>query len=171
MCEEKQDDRFIVDDPEKADWALRQIQKAKRQQAENAKCVAKLNEEPQQLIDANNEWLESENSKLDESIEYFESLLHEFMNTNLQDDPKFKFSSPYGRLSTRKSKKWTFDDDELIERYKHTDAVKETFKLNKTVLKKHLKVVNGKAIDIDTGEVVDGVSIEEERKITIKTED
>ena len=72
MCEEKQDDRFIVDDPEKADWALRQIQKAKRQQAENTKRVEKLNEEPQQLIDANNEWLESENSKLDESIEYFE---------------------------------------------------------------------------------------------------
>lgn len=171
MCEEKQDDRFIVDDPEKADWALRQIQKAKRQQAENVKRVEKLNEEPQQLIDANNEWLESENSKLDERIDYFESLLNEFMNTNLQDNPKFKFSSPYGRLSTRKSKNWTYDDAKLIERYKNTDVVKETFKLNKTVLKKHLKVVNGKAIDIDTGEVVDGVSVEEKKKITIKVEE
>lgn len=171
MCEEKQDDRFIVDDPEKADWALRQIQKAKRQQAENVKRVEKLNEEPQQLIDANNGWLESENSKLDESIEYFESLLNEFMNTNLQDNPKFKFSSPYGRLSTRKSKNWTYDDAKLIERYKNTDVVKETFKLNKAVLKKHLKVLNGKVVDADTGEVVDGVLVEEKKKITIKVEE
>lgn len=168
---EQQDDRFIIDDPEKADWALRKIQKAKRQQAENVKRVKKLNEEPQQLIDANNEWLESENKKLNESIEYFESLLNEFMNTNLQDDPKFKFSSPYGRLSTRKSKKWTYDDAKLIERYKHTDVVKEKLQLNKTVLKKRLKVVNGKAIDVDTGEVVDGVSVEEEQKVTIKVEE
>lgn len=51
---EKQDERFIIDDPNKADWALKQIQKAKREQKENAERVAKMNEDPQKEIDENN---------------------------------------------------------------------------------------------------------------------
>lgn len=169
MTEEKES--FVVDDEFKADWVLGKIQEARRKQKLNNERTEKMNEEPQKLIDANNEWLKTENSKLEESIEYFEMLLTEYMLNELKDNPNFKLSSPYGRVSTRKSKKWTYDDAKLVDEYKDTDLVKTTAKINKLELKKRIKFVDGKAIDTETGQVVDGVSVDEERKITIKTED
>lgn len=167
---EKQDERFIIDDPNKADWALKQIQKAKREQKENAERVAKMNEDPQKEIDENNKWLETENAKLDESIEYFESLLNEFMNVNLQEDPKFKFKSPYGKISVSHRKIWTHDDGQLIKAFEGTEFVTNTPKLRWGDLKKQMKVVNGKAVLKETGELVDGVTVDETETINIKTE-
>lgn len=165
-----EEERFVIDSASKADWALKKIQKAKRQQKENEKRVVEMNKEPQEEIEENNKWLEEENSKLDESIKYFESLLDEFMNNNLAENPKFKFKSPYGRISVLHSKKWSYDDDKLINRYKDTDLVKTEYKLNKKDLKKSIEIVNGKPISKDTGEIVDGITITEEEKINIKAE-
>ena len=167
---EKQDERFIIDDPNKADWALKQIQKAKREQKENAERVAKMNEDPQKEIDENNKWLETENAKLDESIEYFESLLNEFMNVNLQEDPKFKFKSPYGKIGVSHRKIWTHDDGQLIKAFEGTEFVTNTPKLRWGDLKKQMKVVNGKAVMKETGELVNGVTVDETETINIKTE-
>ena len=118
-----------------------------------------MNKEPQEEIEENNKWLEEENSKLDE-----------FMSDNLAENPKFKFKSPYGRISVLHSKKWSYDDEKLIKRYKDTDFVKIEYKLNKKDLKKSIEIVNGKPISKDTGEIVDGITITEEEKINIKAE-
>lgn len=164
MCEEKQDDRFVIDEPSKADWALMKLSEIHKQMA----GIKKRAEIQEQRI---SDWKAAELNKLSESEEYFKSLLDEFMNANLAEDPKFKFSSPYGKISTRKSKKWTYNDDTLIDEYKDTDLVKKTLKLDKNALKKRINFVDGIAIDTETGQLVEGVSVEEERKITIKTED
>lgn len=162
MCDEKQDDRFIIDDPSKADWALMKLSEIRKRMDEIEKR-AKIQE--QRIFD----WKVEELQKLSESEETFTFLLNEFMNANLVEDPKFKFSSPYGKISTRKSKKWTYNDDALIDEYKDTDLVKKTLKLDKNALKKRIEFVDGRAIDTETGQLVEGVSVEEEQKITIKT--
>lgn len=164
MCEVKQDDRFVIDEPSKADWALMKLSEI-RKQMDEIKKRAEIQE--QRIFD----WKTAELNKLAENEEYFKSLLDEFMNANLAEDPKFKFSSPYGKISTRRSKKWTYNDDALIDEYKDTDLVKKMLKLDKNALKKRIEVVDGKVIDTETGQLVEGVSVEEKQKITIKTEE
>ena len=65
------EDRFIVDTPEKADWALYKLRETNETINQNKKLADKNHER----ID---EWLERENSKANESKEYFEGLLQEY---------------------------------------------------------------------------------------------
>ncbi|MGX5377603.1 host-nuclease inhibitor Gam family protein [Ligilactobacillus sp. LYQ135] len=160
---EQFDERFVVDDPSKADWALRKLSDV-RKQINEIKQRAEV--EKKRILD----WETTELQKLGESEEYFESLLNEFMNANLVDDPKFKFSSPYGKISVSHRKKWTHDDKQLIKKFEGTDFVTNTPKLRWGDLKKQMKVVNGKAVLKETGELVDGIVVDETETINIKTE-
>src|SRR5690606_40965004 len=69
--EQEQEKRFVVDDDNKACWALRKI-KEKQEKIEQKKELAETQ------IRQINEWLESETEKLEKSIEFLKSLLHEY---------------------------------------------------------------------------------------------
>lgn len=162
MCEEKE--QFVVDTPEKADWALKKLQEIKRQQLE-------IDKRADEQIKPVEEWRKKELGKLTDSEVYFTMLLTEYANSNRGKDNKFKFSSPYGRIYTRKTLKWTYDEQKVIDEYKNTDVVQNVPKLNKNELKKRVEFVNGKPVDKETGAVVDGVEIEEVSKVNVKTEE
>ena len=68
---EVEEDRFIVDSPEKADWALYKLREANKLIKQNEKIA----EENHERVD---KWLERENSKANASKEYFEGLLQEY---------------------------------------------------------------------------------------------
>ena len=160
MCEEKE--QFVVDTPEKADWALKKLQEIKRQQLE-------VDKRADEQIKPVEDWRKKELGKLSDSEVYFTMLLTEYANNNRGKDNKFKFSSPYGRIYTRKTLKWTYDEQKVIDEYKNTDVVQNVPKLNKNKLKKRVEFANGKPVDKETGAVVDGVDIEEVSKVNIKT--
>lgn len=162
MCEEKE--QFVVDTPEKADWALKKLQEIKRQQLE-------VDKRADEQIKPVEDWRKKELGKLSDSEVYFTMLLTEYANNNRGKDNKFKFSSPYGRIYTRKTLKWTYDEQKVIDEYKNTDVVQNVPKLNKNKLKKRVEFANGKPVDKETGAVVDGVDIEEVSKVNIKTEE
>ena len=161
------EDRFIVDSPEKADWALYKLRETNETINQNKKLADKNHER----ID---EWLERENSKANESKEYFEGLLQEYFTNERAKNPKFKFSSPNGKLSSRKQQpKW------IYEELKDTEFVTSVPKLEKKLFKDAAKkgldglsVVGSKVVNTNTGEVINGVQIQEQPdKIVIKTED
>lgn len=162
MCEEKE--QFVIDTPEKADWALKKLQEIKRQRLEVDKRADKE-------IKPIEDWRKKEIGKLSDSEIYFTMLLTEYANNNRDKDNKFRFSSPYGKIYTRNSVDWSYDDEKLIEEYKNTDVVKSKLTLNKNELKKRVELINGKPVDKETGAVVDGVEIEEVSKVNVKTEE
>lgn len=162
MCEEKE--QFVIDTPEKADWALKKLQEIKRQQLE-------IDKRADEQIKPIEDWRKKEIGKLSDSEIYFTMLLTEYANNNRDKDNKFRFSSPYGKIYTRKTKKWTYDEQKVIAEYKNTDVVQNVPKLNKKELKKRVEFVNGKPVDKETGAVVDGVEIEEVSKVNVKTEE
>lgn len=161
---EEMEQSFVVDTNEKADWAMKKLSEI-NSQIEDVDRRAKVQE--QQIFD----WKTNELQKLEESREYFENLLNNFTVKKLEENPKFKFSSPWGKISVRHVKEWSYNDDELIKQYKDTQFVKTSYKLNKNDLKKSVEIVNGKAVSKETGEIVDGIKIDEVEKINIKTED
>lgn len=162
MCEEKE--QFVIDTPEKADWALKKLQEIKRQQLE-------VDKRADEQIKPVEDWRKKELGKLSDSEVYFTMLLTEYADNNRDKDNKFRFSSPYGKIYTRKTKKWTYNEQKVIDEYKNTDVVQNVPKLNKNELKKRVEFINGKPVDKETGAVVDGVEIEEVSKVNIKTEE
>ena len=101
--------------------------------------------------------------------EYFNYLLEEFYRGEKAKDKKFKLSTPYGKVSSRKATKWIYEDENsLLEYLKNNEVscirVKE--EINKTDLKKLFK--NG--VNQETGEILPFVRIEEEESISIKVE-
>ena len=170
---EVEEDRFIVDSPEKADWALYKLREVNKTIDQNKKLADKNHER----ID---EWLEHENSKANDSKEYFENLLQEYFTNERAKNPKFKFSSPNGKLSSRKQQpKWIYEENKLVDVLKDTEFVTSVPKLEKKLFKDAAKkgldglsIVGSKVVNTNTGEVINGVQIQEQPdKIVIKTED
>jgi hypothetical protein len=163
--EEKQEDRFVINDDAKADWALeklRDLKGAKKKKEE-------LAEKRKMMIDS---WLEEESSKLDNEIEFFEGLLTEYAMKLKEENKDLKTHSlPFGKLKFRKQNpKWNYDEEKLLRFLKITgiDAIKVKEQIDKQALKNIVKVVGNKAIHPETGEIIEGVEIEErEEKFSI----
>lgn len=156
-----EEERFVIDSASKADWAMHKLSEI-NEEMEDIRTRAAVQE--QQIFD----WKVTEIQKLSESQEYFKGLLNEYAQNELAENPKFHFTSPWGKISVSHPKQWSYDDDKLIKQYKDTDFVKTEYKLNKKDLKKSVEIVNGKPNSKDTGEIIDGITITEEEKINIK---
>lgn len=160
-------ERFKISNLDTANWAMRKINAYKNQQAE----VDELAEKELQRI---NEWKEKEKKKTQRSIEFFESLLTGYLYEQRQIDAKFKVSTPYGSVSTRKQQpKWEIDQENLVAwlkennkvdliRTKEEPAIKE--------IKETFSITGVNAVDSNTGEVVPGIYIlYQQEKVVIKT--
>ena len=86
-------------------------------------------------------------------------------------DPKFKITTPYGKVTARKQQpKWHYDEAKLIEWLKENnkDLLRVKYEPDKNEIKRVYKVVGTNVVTED-GEIVEGITIEERpEKITIK---
>lgn len=162
--DENKQEAFKVDNSVKADWAMKKIRDLQRQ-IDDINKRAEI--EKQNIF----EWQIKEVDKLSKDQDYFKSLLDEYAMSNADKNGKFKFSSPYGKISIVHRKQWKKDTDELLKAFKGTSYVEETPKLKWGELKKQIEVVDGKPVFKETGEIVDGVTVEEIEKVNIKTEE
>jgi len=180
QAEEKQKDQgndgFVIDNKEKANWALRKIRHLKKKQNNNEELAQKEISKLESEIDEVKEWLKSENDSLQNSIDYFKNLLNGYALNLKEEDPDFKtLKLPFGKLQFRKKRdKWHYEEDKLLEFAKENikSAVKVKEKVDKRKLKKHLKKAGDKAVIEATGEIVEGVNIEErgeEFKVKVKS--
>ncbi|WP_339195191.1 host-nuclease inhibitor Gam family protein [Aeribacillus sp. FSL W8-0870] len=154
--------RFQITGIDSLNWAFRKLAAFKAKAAE----VEQLAQAERERIDR---WEEEQKKSIQQNIEFFEQLIHEYHAKVLQDDPKTKtLSTPYGKSKARKSKAQPEKANEnlLLQHVKEngmTEFIKESVKWGD--LKKTLKVVevNGQQVVIDeNGQVVPGVVVKPE---------
>ncbi len=156
---EEQRGQFIIDDDQKANWALRKI----RQLQEKRKANIQLAEAEIERI---NTWLKEVNGDLEQSIDYFTGLLEGYHRQVLEQDPKAKtIKLPYGKLKMRAQQpEFIRDNDKLLSWLKQsnkTDYIVVKESPDWARLKKNLQVAGNALVDPETGEVVEGVEVVE----------
>ena len=147
---------FKIEDLEGATWAFRKLRAIENKEAD-IKAIAE-----EEIARVNN-WKETELKQ------YFEFLLSEYYKNEKAKDKKFKLSTPYGKVTSRKSSKWNYENEEALTKYlkdNRPELVRVEEEVNKTELKKVFK----DGIDKETGEVLPFVTIEETETITVKAE-
>ena len=164
---EAKKEKFVIDSDSKADWALQKIKEHKETIAEKEQ----LAEERIMQIKA---WLESETDKLHQQISSLEYMLFEYASEIKEQDPDFKTKKlPFGKLQYRSQRpKWHYKDD-LLEYAESSmpDVIKVKKHVDKRELKKKCEVVNGKVVNKETGEMIEGVEVEERgEKFSIKVD-
>lgn len=157
--EQTERESFTVTDDQQANWALRKIKQAQqKQEANNALALAEINK-----IE---EWNKSENEKAQTDIDYFQGLLAGYALQKRNEDPKFKsLKLPNGRIRfTKQQPQWKYDDETVLQALKDAelnDFIQVTETPKKADIKKVFNVVGDSVINPDTGEIIEGITIEE----------
>ena len=154
---------FKVDNIESANWCFRKIRALKEK-------IAETNELAEREIERINNWRRKENENAENSIAYFEGLLTEYYVQLKAQDPKAKVSTPYGKISSRKSKKWLYANEDETKKWLKENGHIELIKVKEELDKANLKKAFKDGIDVETGEVIPGIAVVEEESITIKVE-
>lgn len=151
---------FAITDDSSANWALRKIKRYKGiKESNNALAQAE--------IDKIEQWLLTENEKAQSNIDYLQSLLAQYALTKREQDPDFKtLSLPNGKFGFRKRQdKWIYDDDKVVETLEKanlTDFIKVKKVPSRADIKKAFDVNDGKVVNPDTGEIIEGITIEKQ---------
>lgn len=156
---------FKIEDLKGASWALRKIKECKESILEKEE-LAKIEKE---RID---KWLLDESKSDLTTLEYFNGLLVEYYKELKQKDLKAKISTPYGKVTSRKNKKWNYGNEETLLKYLNSNGYKNLIRtkqeINKTGLKETFLIKDGIVLDKNTGEVIPEISIVEEENINVK---
>lgn len=156
--EQTEQESFKVTDDSAANWALRKIKHYQEQQEQNnALALAEI-----EKIEA---WNKQENQKAQGSIDYFQGLLAAYALRKRETDPKFKsLKLPNGSIKFRKQQPaFKYDDDLLLQSLKKSDRadlIKVKEMPDKTAIKKAFVLQDDRLIDPETGEFVEGVTVE-----------
>ena len=156
---QQDNDQWKVKDESSADWALRKIK-------EHEDEIKRINDFAEQEVSKIEDWAKGEVEQHKRNIDYFQGKLAEYaMNLKEEDDNFKSLKLPNGRVRFRKQQpQWKYDDKTLIQSLKRsgmTDYIKVEEKPVKNDIKKVLEVVDGKAINPETGEVVEGIEVVE----------
>ena len=154
--EEDAKEEFKVESIEQANWAFRKLRaiNTKAREIKDIGAAEKARIE---------EWEKKELAILENSTEFFEGLLVEYFIRQKEVDPKFKISTPYGEVSSRKQQpKWNYEDEKVLEWLKanDTELIRIKEEVNKAELKKKYKVVGNEVVTKD-GEIVEGIRVDE----------
>lgn len=164
--EEEAKERFKIKSLEAASWAFRKI-KALNQDIEATKALAKAE------YDRIKEWEIKATKDTENSIKFFEFLLTEYYLDNKEIYPKFKVSTPYGKVSSRKQQpEWLYDNEKAIKWLLEHDEnlVRVKYEPDKANIKKAFKIVGDNVVSED-GEIVEGITIlERPEAVVIKVE-
>lgn len=163
--EEKQErERFKVTDLQSAEWVLKKLKYIKSQY-----------EEQQAYIKSEKDNIKTYEEKIEAKYQddkaFFESLLQEYVDARVEEDPKFKLKTMSGTASYGKDKQdWIYDEEALLKDLKDknlNDFIKVSEKVNKVDLKKALTIAGDVVVDAN-GEVIDGIKIETHKRLNIK---
>ncbi|WP_432401026.1 host-nuclease inhibitor Gam family protein [Wukongibacter sp. M2B1] len=163
--EEKLRERFKITDLDQANWALRKLAALNKQEAETKELADKER-------DRIKSWEDKELDSIDRSRSFFEGLLTVYFMDEKQHNSKFKISTPYGKVSTRKQQpKWEYDEEKVIQSLKDTknlELIRTKELPDKTAIKKVVSVLDGQVVDED-GQIIEGIKVTEQpEKIVIK---
>lgn len=139
---EEQKERFKIEDLGQANWAFRKLAALEQEEKE----IDQLAKSEKSRIE---HWEKTEKEKLKQSKEFFRYLLEEYYRGQSETDPKFRLTTPYGQVTSRKQQpKYTYKDDLIIESLKTRGLEKLVDEkvittVNKNNLKKEIEVLEG----------------------------
>ena len=160
ILEEKIDEGLEVTDNEIATSIMKRLKYVNMLKEEN---IAIANKEIQKI----KLWQDEANSELDKKIKYYEEVLLEFFKQQQELNPKYKLDTHYGKVTKRKSKKWSYDEEAVIE-FLEENMYIEMINIEKSIKKNDIKKAFPEGIDKSTGQVIDGITITEEVNYNIK---
>lgn len=155
-------DSFKIENLEGATWAFRKL----RAIASKEKEIEEIATMERERI---NIWELKQKEEFESNKTYFEMLLNNYYREEKSKDKKFKLSTPYGKVSSRRTQKWFYEDEQALKEYikaNNIPAIKIKEEIDKISLKKLFR--NG--VNKETGEVLPGVQIEEIETVTVKAE-
>jgi len=151
---------WSIKDDTAADWCLDHIREAK---AELARFEMVANEKKRQIDII----VERKRKNAEGSINYFEGKLQEYFSTikpKITKSGLQKYSLPSGELQQTAPKVDFVKDDTKLTNFLDSNGygeyLKREIKPKWAELKKAVDVVNGEVVIKDTGEIVDGVTVE-----------
>lgn len=159
MIPEEQQDGFKIDSDSKAEWAVKRIKEAEREQN---RLLALVDEERAELDVREKEILDNYARKTDG----LKALLEEYLRAQYakeearETNTQITYQLLSGKLVYKKSGlELKQNADVLVNWCKEhlPDAIKVTYTPNWAEIKKNIKVVDGIPVYAPTGEVVDGV--------------
>jgi actin-related protein len=160
--QEERAEGFKVTDLSSATWCFRKLRAIATKKAEIEETAAKE-------IEHIEKWKEEQLKQYESDTEFFEGAISAYFVEERAKDSKFKLSTPYGKVTSRKAKKWLYEDEEELKAYikeNDIDAIRIKEEIDKTNLKKICK----DGVNQDTGELLPGVRIEETETISVKAE-
>lgn len=155
-------EEFTINNLEGATWAFRKLRAIKAKEDELKKVA-------DEEIAKVKTWLENELKTTQGDREYFEGLLTEYYKTEKDKDSKFKLSTPYGKISSRTTDKYYYEDEEEIKNYCSENGL-NCIKIKKELDKNAFKKLCKGGVNLETGEVVPGVRVEKETSISVKVD-
>ena len=159
MIPEEQQDGFKIDSDSKAEWAVKRIKEAEREQN---RLLALVDEERAELDVREKEILDNYAKKTDG----LKALLEEYLRAQYakeearETNTQITYQLLSGKLVYKKSGlELKQNADVLVNWCKEhlPDAVKVTYEPKWAEIKKNIKVVDGIPVYAPTGDVVDGV--------------
>lgn len=152
-------EHFFIDSLEKAGWAFKKLNEIEKQRQK----LAEFAESEKKKV---SEWFDNETEPLNRDKDYFEGLLKAYYIEQRIENPKAKVSTPWGKITSRKSQpKWEYDEDRITDWCRDNGFIKIETKesIKKAELKKYLEVgVEGHVYDPETGEVIEGIRVSEQ---------
>lgn len=156
--------QFEIEDLSGVDWALRKIQK-------NTEALKEIKDYTDQEKRKYDLLYKRQQEMTENNNQYLQYLIKNYLDKKREEDPKYKITTAIGTVSTRKSTSWKYDDEKLLEFFKKNDMtefirIKE--EVNKVDFKKAVVVTDSVVVVPETGEVVDGVEVTQEEKLSIR---
>jgi len=154
---------FKVDNIDGANWCFRKIRALKEQMNETNRIAY-------EEVNRIETWRKKENENAESTITYFEGLLTEYYRLLKSENPKAKVSTPYGKISSRKSKKWNWQNVDETLSYLKENGFNEFIRVKEEIDKVTLKKTFKNGVNTETGELIPGIEVVEKESITIKVE-
>lgn len=153
-------DRFVIDSPDAANWALRRL-------AVHAAKLADAEAFAQRERDRLDLWLAGERHQAEQSSSFLAGLLRRYHEDRLAEDPKAKtIRLPAGELTARKvPAHWDVDDEMVIEWAQGNgwgEVVRQRDpEVDRPALKRTFHVTQSGTVVAPDGEVVPGITVTE----------
>ena len=148
-----------------ADWAIRTIRDAEKNRDQKLDYIKREKERLKAFED------KVKKDEIEETA-FLRSCLSDYIAEQKDENPKFKLETLNGSASVRTNKKWTYDDEAVLEALKKDDDLQGYIRIkeeiNKAQMKKDFIVTGAGAVVTKDGEVIDGITVTLEKSLSLK---
>ena len=153
---------------EDADWAIATIRDWEKERDQKLEYIKR---EKERLKAFENKVKEDE---IKQTV-FLRTCLSDYIAEQKEENPKFKLQTLNGSASVRTTKKWTYDDEAVMDALKKDDDLKSYIRIkeeiNKAQMKKDFVVTGTGAVATKDGEIIDGITVTLEKSLSLKYTD